>query len=232
MPQDNERGMAKKRENMDAYALRALPDEDVYERLRFARRRLDDLAKMIEDNAAGDSSTRQQPIMEFFFHLIGAVEVLAQIVNQRCDLGLPTHSVSVRCVQDKLDARSALRASLESLYVDANDARNVPSEDDWYSDAGVLYRAWNGRNQVTHRTRNPAQLVGHTRPHTRLAIYLLLDPRYPQRGRSKREVIEDLQAMLDLIHARCTDGLTRCPSRGHRLPSSTPGDIAGPQPSA
>ena len=53
--------------------------EDVTERFSFARRRLDDLLTLNGGNLPGaDGSERQQLLQEFFFHLIGSVDVLGQ----------------------------------------------------------------------------------------------------------------------------------------------------------
>jgi len=54
----------------------------VRNRLLFAEQRLDDLGKL----GGGDFGIvpeidRQQPMQEFFFHLVGAIEFLAQTIN-------------------------------------------------------------------------------------------------------------------------------------------------------
>ena len=66
-----------------------LKPEDVRERLSFAEKRLKELFALNGGNLAGaDGSERQQLLQEFFFHLVGATEVLAQFVNEVRSLGI------------------------------------------------------------------------------------------------------------------------------------------------
>jgi hypothetical protein len=58
----------------------ALTAEDVRERLGFARRRKDELIVLNGGNLpSADPHHRQQLVQEFFFHLVGAIEVLAKL---------------------------------------------------------------------------------------------------------------------------------------------------------
>ncbi len=56
----------------------------VRNRLLFAKRRLDELMKLEVDFVtlgASPEKDRQQAIQEFFFHLVGAIDFLAQAIN-------------------------------------------------------------------------------------------------------------------------------------------------------
>lgn len=74
-----------------SFSMSALPLLDptaVSERLDFARKRLVELQALNGGRLAGaNAHERQQLIQEFFFHLLGAVDVLAQLVNEQRSLG-------------------------------------------------------------------------------------------------------------------------------------------------
>ena len=54
-------------------------------RLLFAARRLNDLRTLKGgDLARVQPAERQQPLQEFFFHLVGAINLLAQHINPHC----------------------------------------------------------------------------------------------------------------------------------------------------
>ena len=73
-----------------------LEPEDVRERLRFAAVRRDDLLALNDGDFLGaDADERQQLVQEFFFHLVGAIEVLAQLVNDARGLGLSVDDTSI-----------------------------------------------------------------------------------------------------------------------------------------
>jgi hypothetical protein len=132
-----------------------LTADDVRERLGFARRRKEELLALNGGDFLGaDPQYRQQLVQEFFFHLVGAIEVLAQLVNEARNLGIPIEDASARRVSKDFPQGDALQAALAALYV--NTRQPVPS--DLYSDDGVMYRIWNYRHQVTHRKRQPFHL--------------------------------------------------------------------------
>jgi hypothetical protein len=151
--------------------LTALKPEDVIEKITFARRRLDDILGLISrTELASRNLERQQYIQEFFFHLIGAVDLAAQLVNDRLGLGIDSEDVTIRRVADALQKGSPLEVALHSSYVLVRGHR-LPT--DPYSDEGYLFRAYNYRHQVTHRRRNPFTFrVGSSPPAS-----FTLDPR-------------------------------------------------------
>lgn len=132
----------------------ALTAEDVRERLSFARRRKEELIGLNGGDLPGaDPHFRQQLVQEFFFHLVGAIEVLAQLVNEARNLGLGVEDASSKEVIKRLLQADVLRAPFALLY--ANTRERAPSNP--YSDEGLIYRIWNYRHQVTHRRRQPFQ---------------------------------------------------------------------------
>lgn len=178
--------------------------DDVAEKLDFARRRFSDLQALIRRNALGsEHHERQQLVQEFFFHLIGAIELVAQFVNERRALGLDSENVSVRAIVDRLPPTDQLKSALSSLYVQT---RRRPVPNDPYGDDGLLFRAYNYRHQVTHRYRNPFNFRLGASPSASFS----LDPRDSSNRSSIRSVEDDLQDMLDLVETRCLAALQLC----------------------
>ncbi len=92
--------------------------DEIEERLAFSDRRLGELLQLNDGHLPGaDGSERQQLLQEFFFHLVGATEVLAQFVNEARDLGMDSEDVSVRKVARKLAVADPIKAKLGSLHV-------------------------------------------------------------------------------------------------------------------
>src|SRR5687768_9300065 len=111
-------------------------DEDVMEKVAFARRRLAELQGLVERREIGaDPHLRQQLLQEIVFHLVGAADYAAQLVNERCGVGLHTEDVTVRKVTDKIAPTNPdLATALRGLYANTRgkplDA--PPESDDWY----------------------------------------------------------------------------------------------------
>lgn len=214
----------------------ALTADDVRERLGFAGRRKDELIALNGGDLLGaDPHYRQQLVQEFFFHLVGTIDLLAQFVNEARSLGLDIEDASTPRVIQALPQGNPLQALLAALYVNTRRGRPIPS--DLYSDDGVIYWIWNYRHQVTHRRRQPFQLnVGigtavdfgpslrgrlresrHRRnpdPATQApdrTAHFILDPREPQGTRtpSSYSVPNELERMLTLVSSRGKPGLPR-----------------------
>jgi len=212
----------------------ALTPEEVRERLGFARRRKEELVALNGGDLPGaDPHNRQQLVQEFFFHLVGAIEMLAQLVNEVRHLRLDVEDASASAVIEALPQADALRAALAALYANTRRGRPVPR--DPYSDEGLIYRIWNYRHQVTHRRRQPFQFnVGigtaidfgsglrgrwrefryrrnpdlNTQAPGRSA-HFILDPRQPPdvRSASMHSVPDELERMLKLVATRCEAAL-------------------------
>lgn len=175
--------------------------ESVNQKLRFARARLADLKALIESNRlAADPDARQQLTQEFFFHLVGATEYLAQLVNERRSLSLAPEDVAVYKIARELERRDPSDPVLTPLTSLSADTRRTALPADPYSEEGLIYRTINYRNEVAHRNTNPFHFVLSAGP--RIA-FLWLDPRDHARGQSIRPVDVDLSSMLSLIDQRC-----------------------------
>jgi hypothetical protein len=209
----------------------ALTADDVRERLGFARVKRDELVVLNDgDLPSADAQYRQQLVQEFFFHLVGAIEVLSQHVNEARALGLDVEVASASKVKAALPAGDPLRQAITDLYVNTQPGRSVPA--DLYSDEGVMYRIWNYRHQVTHRRRQPFQfnielglavdygtaLRGRwrewkagrqPRPEPGRSAHFILDPREPPgtRAPSSESVPNELDRMLELVSVRCEAAL-------------------------
>jgi hypothetical protein len=179
-----------------------LTENEVRARLASAHSRLSELLDLNGGNLPGaDAEQRLQLIQEFFFHLVGSIDVLSQLVNEQREDSKgrkghisPEH-VKVRDVANILSAADPIKPILASLYTNPS---NGPMPADPYGEEGYIYRIYNYRHQVTHRHRNPLLFRMPARD-----TALLLDPRYPSHGGSAKLAQEELQHMLELVRERC-----------------------------
>src|SRR5947208_17174589 len=94
-----------------------LTADDVQERLSFARRRVADLLVLNGGDLLGaDPHERQMLIQEVFFHLVGAIEVFAQLVNEQRNLSQSSEDVSVSKIAGWLPAGDPLIDAVDDLY--------------------------------------------------------------------------------------------------------------------
>lgn len=207
------------------------PDE-VCARLRYARIRIDDLLALNGGDLPGaDGDVRQRLTQEVFFHLVGAIEVFAQLVNERRNLGYLSEDVSISklATASWLSPSDPLTGHATALY--ANTRKPAPASDP-YSGDGLMWRVWNYRHQVTHRRANPFLIKlggsGERRsprrgfwwstnrlgwlqrsalPPDRSGHFLLdplkpLNPTDPNENVSERSVFVDIHAMFVLVEER------------------------------
>ena len=173
--------------------------EEVVLRVRFASRRLEELKTAIGGNLAGSlPGMRLQLIQEFFFHLVGAREVLALLINEKRNLGLDPEKVSMGQVVKSLSSDDPIYSMVHELIVDP---RKQPFPLDPYTDAAYIYRAVLYRNQVAHRHRTPIHielqdLLGPKK------YFLHLDPRNYAAGHSKIEALPELAIIRDHLTKR------------------------------
>jgi hypothetical protein len=147
-----------------------LKREDVSEKLAFAQRRLEELLELNGGDLQGaDASARQQLIQEFFFHLVGATDVLAQLVNELRALGIDPEDVNIKQVSNALSVSDLVKSKLAALTA-RTQGRPLPP--DPYSDNSYIFRIRNYRHQVTHRSRNPFFFRAGSTP----AASFVLDP--------------------------------------------------------
>lgn len=77
--------------------------DSVLGKLLFAQKRLDEIGQLVSSNTISvDANLRQQLAQEFFFHFLGAVEYLAQLINKDRNLGLDASDVATHKVSNKL----------------------------------------------------------------------------------------------------------------------------------
>lgn len=179
-------------------------DHPVDDRLFFAARRLHDLRLLNHGNLASASHRDRQPLVqEFFFHLVGAIEFLAQEANTKRGLGLAEHRVSPASVAESLPTGDRLRVLLEVLHPDVGRPA-LPA--DPYSDEACHYRIIVYRNYVTHIRHNPFVFRMGAEP----PASFRLDPRYPIEGNkniSERDAYKELGRFLKLVTIKCQEGL-------------------------
>jgi hypothetical protein len=175
--------------------------ESVHQKLGFARARLADLEALIADNRlAADPNARHQLTQEFFFHVVGATEYLAQLVNERRSLQLRSEDIAVHKVAEELQKQHPSDPLLVPLKGLSADTRKRVLPADPYSEEGLIYRTINYRNEIVHRNTNPFHFVLSAGP--KIAFFWL-DPRDPGRGQSTRPVGVDLSSMFSVVDQRC-----------------------------
>jgi hypothetical protein len=170
--------------------------DDVRQRFRFARRRLGDIHDLNGGNFAGASAEdKHQLVQEFFFHLGAGLELAAQFVNAELRLGISPDKVSMVGVIEAIPTGHPVLESVKALYATP---RRQPMPGDPYSEDGIVWRAYNYRHQVTHRSRNPFLY----RSSTGYGASFLLDPRKDSAEASILTIHEDMRRMLEVFGAR------------------------------
>jgi hypothetical protein len=170
----------------------------VRNRLLFAKRRLDELTKM----GGGDFGIvpeieRQQPLQEFFFHLVGAIEFLAQTINDARQLINDEEDVTPGGLCQKLSTGDPLGTILSLLHPQTRH-KQLPT--DPYSEEGSHFRIILLRNRVCHHNRNPF----HFRRGSEPPCSLFLDPRDRQEKKgSYKPAIEELTLFWKLVNDKC-----------------------------
>lgn len=172
----------------------------VDDRLFFAKRRLQDLNRL-EQSYGGELGraqprNKQQLIQEFFFHLVGAIEFLAQVVNDSKTLGIPMECVTPREVCQKLGYNNPIRGHLDKLHPAT---RNKPLPGDPYSEEACHFRILVMRNRVCHHNHNPFYFRGGSMPPTSL----FLDPRNTNLGGSQEPALDELHHFWELVNDKC-----------------------------
>jgi hypothetical protein len=181
-------------------------DHPVHDRLYFAERRLNDLRSFsFGDLGAAAHRDRQSLVQEFFFHLCGAIDFLAQEVNSVRRLGISKENVSVASVRRKLTPNDPIRSLLLELHPST---RKRPLPTDPYSEESSHFRIMLLRNFVSHIRHNPFSFCISIGSDTSPSAHFFLDPRkhyVPQDRRtpSKREAIEEMITFLGVVRSKC-----------------------------
>ena len=170
----------------------------VRNRLLFAKRRLDELSRMGRgDFGVVPEEERQQPLQEFFFHLVGAIEFLAQTINDARQLVKDEEAVTPSRVCQKLANGDPMRTILGHLHPQT---RHKPLPEDPYSEEGSHFRIILLRNRVCHHGRNPF----HFRRGSEPPCSLFLDPRDRQEKEgSYKPATEELTLFWQLVNDKC-----------------------------
>jgi|GEM_PF-2340804 len=175
--------------------------QSVLDRLDFAKRRLTDLEELAcngEDLAGADPKERQQLIQEFFFHLVGAIEFLAQVVNTSKTLKINAEEVTISGVCKKLNINDPIKSILGKLHPKT---RGKPLPNDPYSEEGCHFRIFVYRNRVCHHGHNPFHFRDYIGgPKEKPSTSLILDPRNRSLGASKESAISELKQFYDLVY--------------------------------
>lgn len=183
----------------------SLVKDSVIDKLSFAKNRLDEICQLVAANKiSADAKLRQQLAQEFFFHLLGAVDYLAQLVNTSKNLGMASDEVLVYKVRDKLKQafiNDPLISILDSLSVNI---KKEPFPSDPFSDFGLMYRLINYRNEVVHRNTNPYHFI--LSAGSGFAEFWL-DPRDYSIGKTGVCVDTDLKNMFNFIEQRIQQAL-------------------------
>ena len=173
--------------------------QDVEQKLRFARTRLDELLALNDGSLPGaDSDDKHRLIQEYFFHLAGSTEVLAQLVNEHRALGFSIDEVSKSTVLQGLSDSDPIKVALAALNPNT---RRDPLPKNPYEEEGLLYRVFNYRHHVTHRGRSPFYYRVGDLPETSL----VLDPREDLETRtpSGERLQDELRRMYGLVAEKC-----------------------------
>lgn len=174
----------------------------VRNRLLFAKRRLNDLCEL-KDIAGAQELEKQQPLQEFFFHLAGAVEFLAQTINDNRKLGIDQEDVTPIRVSVNLPKGDPVEPILAQLH-----PRTVkrPLPPDPYSPEGSHFRIILLRNRVCHHGRNAFhyRMGSSSEPPCSLS----LDPRDKGDKGSSRPIIEELILFWNLVNDKCEEILS------------------------
>ena len=142
-------------------------------------------------------------LQEFFFHLAGAVDLLAQLVNQSEGLGLDPDDVTVSGVIQKLPL-GPIRSALESSYANTRHRTLTATLD---SPEGYLFRLFAHRHLLTHQRPGNFVIRRGSSPESSLFI----DPRDRSLGPSPNSAIDELRAMHAIVNQRCENLLSLLP---------------------
>ncbi len=175
--------------------------DTVYMKLEFANNRLKDIRELIANNQlSSNPNARHQLTQEFFFHLTGSIEYLAQLLNECYKLGINCEDVAIYKVIKKIEYQNSTDATLKHIKSLSVNTRRTPLPDDPYSDEGLIYRTINYRNEIVHRNTNPFHFKLSAGPKI---SFFWLDPRNHSLGQSKYEVYFDLFNMYSLVYKKC-----------------------------
>lgn len=168
--------------------------ESTKNRLYFADKRLNELKQLNNGDIAGANGREiQQLIQEFFFHLVGAIDFLLQVVNQSRNLSIPEEKVDIKTVCEKLSTTDPIKPLLSQIHPYT---RGKKLHGALYSDDNSHFRIMILRHRVCHHGDNPFHFrLGGSLP----CASLFIDPRDPSLGGSEKHVFDELDIFFSLI---------------------------------
>ncbi len=193
----------------DSMTIKVSTEKFINDCLSFSIRRLKDLENLNNGDIAGaDRELREQLVREFFFHLVGAIDFLSQLINTKKNLQIPPIRVKVYSVVEGLkilDLNDPIIPILSLLHPDTSNSAPLPR--DPYSEEGSHYRIIIYRNFITHRSYNPIKVKMPGRS-VHLIIYphhpsYLSDPRDPYNNNSEETILDELKYFHKLVQEKC-----------------------------
>lgn len=176
----------------------------VNDRLFFAKQRFRDLELLNSGDLAGANiSDRQQLIQEFFFHLVGSIEFIAQVINTSKMLNIHPENVRPHRVCDHLDNNDPIKPLLTQLYPRT---RNESLPQNPYSDEASHLRILLIRHFVCHLGNNPFHFrQGSTLPRSSLVLdpRELFDPNVTNPRSSRVAALDELNHFFVLVENKC-----------------------------
>jgi len=173
----------------------------VNDSLSFALRRLDELKRINNGNiSSAQPQERQILIQEFFFHLVSAIDKLAQVINQSRTLNIPINQVSYPQICRRLRQTDPIRPLIALLHPETQHNRQwVPLPQNPYSEESSHFRILVFRHWVNHTGVNPFHFRWGAEPNTSL----VLDPRDRSLGASKLAAMDELESFWNLVNDKC-----------------------------
>lgn len=177
--------------------------------LKFADKRLTDFKKLDsekeflffrfkKDLAGADRKVREQLFREFIFHLVTAIDFLAQYINTKRSLNIDVKDVNRKSLRDELERLNHQDPIIPVFDILYPRTRNTTPPTDPYSEEGNHYRIFIYRNLVTHRAFNPITVKIPAR-----SVHLILYPNLPVSNPSDKSIIEEMEIFLELIKEKC-----------------------------
>jgi len=168
--------------------------ESTRNKLIFAERRLRDIRHLNNGKLEGaNGQERQQLIQEFFFHLVGSIDFLLQVVNQERHLNLDEEDVNIREICARLSNTDPIKPLLQQLHPNP---KKVPLTGSVYSEENNHLRIMMLRHKVVHQGDNPFHLrMMKDLPN----CSLFLNPTCPKSKGSKYHVFDELDIFLKLV---------------------------------
>ncbi len=171
--------------------------DTVLVKIGFAKNRLDEICDLVaQKKIATDANLRQQLVQEFFFHLLGAIEYLAQLVNEKRNLQIKQEYVSAHEVRDQLKKANRTDPLVTIFDAMSFNTRKEPFPKNPFSNQGLMYRLINYRNEIVHRNTNPFHFSLSKGP---AHAEFWLDPRNHSIGKSSVCVDTDLSNMFGIV---------------------------------